>query len=159
MIAHTDGTSPAPAIVAMEVAASRILDLRDPVAVAAAGVDLEDAVAPWQDIVAAGGVPTSWAVRDQFVEWSANGLIDPSRTCPGLWHLVLFRWNEPDAPTEPCGFQAVLLHRHSDPGRRSPGCEPRPDVDLLQVASRALGPSRCPRVGEMPAASRPDAAL
>ncbi|WP_026077202.1 RES family NAD+ phosphorylase [Brevibacterium senegalense] len=99
MIAHTDGTSPAPAIVAVEVAASRILDLRDPATVASAGVDLEDAVAPWQGIVAAGGVPTSWAVRDQLVEWGANGLLDPSRTRPGLWHLVLFRWNQADAPT------------------------------------------------------------
>ena len=28
----------------------------------------------------------------------ADGLIDPSRKAPGLWHLVLFRWNVAGAP-------------------------------------------------------------
>jgi hypothetical protein len=25
-------------------------------------------------------------------------LIDPSRKAPGLWHLVLFSWNQDNAP-------------------------------------------------------------
>lgn len=98
MIAHHDARSAALEIVEIDVDASGILDLRDAHAREAAGVDLADAVAPWQDIAAAGGTPSSWSVRDRLLEISANGLIDPSRKSPGLWHLVLFRWNEADAP-------------------------------------------------------------
>ena len=99
MTAHTDARSPAREIVTIDVTASRIVALRDAAALAAAGVDVADAVAPWQDIVAAGGAPRSWAVRDRLAALGAHGLIDPSRTRPGLWHLVLFHWNEADAPT------------------------------------------------------------
>jgi pentose-5-phosphate-3-epimerase len=34
----------------------------------------------------------------KVIEAGANGLIDPSRKRPGLWHLVLFRWNEANGP-------------------------------------------------------------
>ncbi|WP_368074223.1 hypothetical protein [Curtobacterium sp. SGAir0471] len=43
-------------------------------------------------------MPTSWLVRDRLVALGADGLIDPSRKRPGLWHLVLFRWNTADVP-------------------------------------------------------------
>ena len=64
-----------------------------------AGIQLSDALAPWQAIADAGGTPPSWVVRDRLIEIGANGLIDPSRKSPGLWHLVLFRWNVDGAPT------------------------------------------------------------
>lgn len=99
MSAHLHARSSALEVLEVEVAATRIVDLRDVRARAASGVDLADAVAPWQDTVAAGGVPSSWTVRDRLVASGADGLIDPSRTRPGLWHLVLFRWNAGDAPT------------------------------------------------------------
>lgn len=98
MIAHKDARSAALEIIEIDVEASRIVDLRDANALEAAGIDLAHAVAPWQDIAAAGGTPSSWTVRDRLLEAGANGLIDPSRKSPGLWHLVLFRWNEADAP-------------------------------------------------------------
>lgn len=98
MIAHQDARPAALEIVAIGVEASGIVDLRDANALEAAGIDLADAVAPWQDIAAAGGTPSSWTVRDRLLDAGANGLIDPSRKSPGLWHLVLFRWNEADAP-------------------------------------------------------------
>lgn len=85
-------------IVEIDVEASGIVDLRDAKALEVAGIDLADAIAPWQDIAAAGGTPKAWTVRDRLCEAGANGLIDPSRKRPGLWHLVLFRWNEPGAP-------------------------------------------------------------
>lgn len=44
-------------------------------------------------------MPSSWRVRAQLEAVGASGLVDPSRKRPGLWHLVLFRWNEPGAPT------------------------------------------------------------
>lgn len=98
MLAHKDARSVALEIVEIDVEASGIVDLRSANALEAVGIDLADAVAPWQDIAAAGGTPTSWTVRDRLLEVGANGLIDPSRKRPGLWHLVLFRWNDADAP-------------------------------------------------------------
>lgn len=98
MIAHRDARSAALEIVEVDVEATGIVDLRDAEALDALGIDLADAAAPWQDIAAAGGTPRSWAVRDRLLEAGANGVIDPSRKRPGLWHLVLFRWNEAGAP-------------------------------------------------------------
>jgi len=98
MIAHAGARSTVREIVEIDVEASRVVDLRDSEALARVGVSLADAVAPWQDIADAGGTPLSWTVRDRLLEAGANGVIDPSRKRPGLWHLVLFRWNEPDAP-------------------------------------------------------------
>lgn len=85
------------AVMTFDVHATAIVDLRDPAALSAAGVDLADAVAPWQDLVAARGSPRSWQVRRRLEEIGAHGLVDPSRTRPGLWHLVLFAWNGPGA--------------------------------------------------------------
>lgn len=99
MLAHKDARATELEIVEIEVEASGILDLRDARAREAAGVDLADAVAPWQEIAAADGTPRSWTVRDRLLGIGANGVIDPSRKSPGLWHLVLFRWNEAGAPT------------------------------------------------------------
>lgn len=83
----------------MGVRAARIIDLRSDVARRAVGIDLADATAPWQETVARGGTPSSWGVRDRIIDFGADGLVDPSRKRPGVWHLVLFRWNRPDAPT------------------------------------------------------------
>lgn len=80
-------------IVKVRVIADKILDLRNADAVLAAGIDLNDAIAPWQEIVNEGGIPCSWNVRNRLESLGVNGLIDPSRKAPGLWHLVLFSWN------------------------------------------------------------------
>lgn len=107
MVAHKDARSAALEIIEIEVEAFGIVDLRDANALEAARIDIAHAVAPWQDIAAAGGTPSSWTVRDRLLDAGANGLIDPSRKSPGLWHLVLFRWNEADAPTVQLGGQPV----------------------------------------------------
>lgn len=99
MMAHQEARAASPEIVEVDVEASRIVDLRHDVVLERAGIDLADAISPWQEIVASGGTPTSWLVRDRLMAGGANGLIDPSRKRPGLWHLVLFRWNEAKAPT------------------------------------------------------------
>lgn len=98
MIAHRDVRSAELQTLKIDVEASRIVDLRDVSALATIGIDPADAAAPWQEEAQSGGTPRSWAVRDRLLEVGANGLIDPSRKRPGLWHLVLFRWNECDAP-------------------------------------------------------------
>ncbi|WP_261554037.1 RES family NAD+ phosphorylase [Frankia tisae] len=99
MIAHAADRASEPALIALSVTASRIVDLRDPVAREATGIDLVDTLAPWQELVASGGKPSSWHVREQLEGAGAAGLIDPSRRAPGLWHLVLFRWNRKGEPT------------------------------------------------------------
>lgn len=81
-------------VLPFDVHAEGIVDLRDPAALVAAGVDLQDALATWQEAADAGGIPRSWRFRRRLEDHHrAEGLIDPSRTQPGLWHLVLFRWN------------------------------------------------------------------
>ena len=95
MKAHLRPDEPERVVVTLEVAAERIFDLRDKTACAAAGIDRDKAFAAWQDTVAAGGEAPSWGVAEAIRTLGANGLIDPSRTAPGLWHLVLFNWNTP----------------------------------------------------------------
>lgn len=99
MLAHTNSESPTREVLSFEVSAFRIADLRDRATMTAIGVDVEAAAAPWQDDVAAGRAPVSWGVRERLLELGAQGLIDPSRKRPGLWHLTLFVWNEPGAPS------------------------------------------------------------
>lgn len=99
MIAHGDRQTPELEIMELHVDAERLVDLRDPAARDAAGVTLDDALVPWQEIIARGEEPSSWAVRQRLEELGAHGLIDPSRKRPGLWHLVLFRWNRDTGPS------------------------------------------------------------
>ena len=54
---------------------------------------------PWRRLLAGGGRPPSWLAADRLRAEGYLGLIDPSRRRPGLWHIALFRWNEPGAPT------------------------------------------------------------
>ncbi|WP_446924688.1 RES family NAD+ phosphorylase [Klebsiella pneumoniae] len=94
MKSHSDNRSANLVIVKVRVVADKILDLRNANAVLAAGIDLKDATAPWQEIVNKGSEPSSWNVRNRLEALEVNGLIDPSRKAPGLWHLVLFSWNK-----------------------------------------------------------------
>ena len=98
MIAHTGARSPTLDVLGVEVEADRIVDLRAHEALRSIGIEPADAAADWQEIVAAGGSPPSWRVREALERQGAHGLIDPSRKQPDLWHLVLFRWNHPGAP-------------------------------------------------------------
>ncbi|EOI5730359.1 RES family NAD+ phosphorylase [Cronobacter malonaticus] len=93
MRAHRDNRASLE-IVKVSVVAEKIFDLRNTDAVLAAGIDIKDAIAPWQETVKAGGIPPSWQMRARLESLGMNGLIDPSRKAPGLWHLVLFSWNE-----------------------------------------------------------------
>lgn len=93
MIAHSSERSPELKVLAFEVTAERIADLRDADAMARLGVDPEEAAADWPGDLAAGRIPKPWAVRETLEKAGAEGLIDPSRKRPGLWHLTLFSWN------------------------------------------------------------------
>jgi RES domain-containing protein len=98
MIAHAGGRSTTLETIALAVRAERIFDMRDVDARKAANIELEDAIAPWQEVSARGEVPRSWAVRERVEQLGGFGLIDPSRKVPGLWHLVLFTWNTGKGP-------------------------------------------------------------
>ncbi|THJ64668.1 RES domain-containing protein [Arthrobacter echini] len=98
MIAHTGDRTTDREVLEFEVEAHRIVDLRDHEALQSIGISPADAAADWQGAVAAGDTPASWTVRETLQGLGANGLIDPSRKQPGLWHLTLFAWNADGAP-------------------------------------------------------------
>ena len=81
-------------VLTFEVQRCALLDLRNP----EASDIYELARQPWRKRLAAGGTPTSWRASDRLRKDGHVGLIDPSRRRPGLWHIALFRWNEPNAP-------------------------------------------------------------
>ncbi len=99
MIAHGGEAAPMRAVLGFKVMATDIFDLRDGAAIVTVRGAAGDPFAGWQEPAARGNEPPSWRVRGWIEAQGANGLIDPSRQAPGLWHLVLFRWNVPGAPT------------------------------------------------------------
>jgi len=98
MKAHMQARAEQRQIVAVNVIAHHIFDLRDAHRRAIAGISLNDAIADWQGLVTKGQRPSSWDVRNRLVSLGAKGMIDPSRKSPALWHLVLFDWNTEGAP-------------------------------------------------------------
>jgi len=99
MIKHARDRSAHLKVLAFDVHAERIADLRDAQAMSAFGIEPADAFGDWQAVLADGGTPPSWRVRDALEGAGASGLIDPSRKRPGLWHLTLFAWNQDGAPS------------------------------------------------------------
>lgn len=97
MIKHRGDRAAVLEVIEVSVQADRIFDLRDACSREEAGISLDDTAAEWTALAAAGQEPPSWTVRQRLEELGAQGLIDPSRKATGLWHLVLFRWNEPGA--------------------------------------------------------------
>jgi RES domain-containing protein len=98
MLAHGGMADGRRTMLAFHVEAQAIFDLRDAAALARARAEAGEPFGPWQQQFADGNEPPSWRVRNWIEAQGANGLIDPSRQMPGLWHLVLFRWNVPRAP-------------------------------------------------------------
>lgn len=99
MIKHAARAAPQQVLLEFAVEAHRIADLRDASAMASMGVDPQEAFGDWQAALAEGATPPSWRVRRHLEACGAQGLIDPSRQRPGLWHLTLFAWNREGAPT------------------------------------------------------------
>ncbi|SDL55510.1 RES family NAD+ phosphorylase [Arthrobacter sp. ok362] len=99
MIAHSNGRTPNLEVLRFDVKADGIVDLRDHEALKSIGIDPADAAADWQQVVAGGGSPSSWKVRETLERSGAHGLIDPSRKQPHLWHLTLFTWNVEGSPS------------------------------------------------------------
>ena len=89
-------------LVALAVEAERLVDLRDASACATLGIDTSGAAQDWVSALARDETPRSWIVADQARAAGAAGLLDPSRTAPGRWHLVLFVWG-PEVRIVPAG--------------------------------------------------------
>lgn len=98
MIAH-QGLNRQQTILPFDVNAMDLFDLRSADAIEHVLKNAGDPFSDWQAVAASGGEPPSWRVRDWIERTGAQGMIDPSRKSPGLWHLVLFRWNVPGAPS------------------------------------------------------------
>ena len=81
-------------LVTYDVERCSLLDLHHP-----ESADIyESARQPWRHAVQPGRTPDSWHAADRIRNDGHVGLIDLSRRRPGLWHITLFRWNEPNAP-------------------------------------------------------------
>jgi RES domain-containing protein len=86
-------------IVPLRVSTAAVLDQRDAHACAVLGVDPAASACRWQVALAEQREPESWHNADAARAVGADGLTDPSRGIVDGWHLTLFRWNEPGAPT------------------------------------------------------------
>lgn len=82
-------------VLTFQVERCALFDLRSPEAADIYAI----ASQPWRALLAAGGTPPSWHAADQLRKKEYVGVIDPSRRRPGLWHITLFSWNEPGAPS------------------------------------------------------------
>lgn len=86
-------------IVPLELAPANVFDQRDAAACVALGIDREDSNANWRLLLSAGREPPSWHNADAARAIGADGIIDRSRHIPDGWHVTLFRWNTPGAPS------------------------------------------------------------
>ena len=85
-------------VVPLELNGAEVFDQRNPAACAALGIDAAQSQVRWNDELAAGREPPSWAASDAARAAGAQGIIDVSRGIAGGWHVCLFAWNQPDAP-------------------------------------------------------------
>lgn len=85
-------------VVPLDLDGAEVFDQRDPSACAALGINPELSQVRWNDELAAGREPPSWAASDAARAAGARGIIDLSRGIEGGWHVCLFLWNVPGAP-------------------------------------------------------------
>ena len=85
-------------IVPLLLSAADILDFRIPETNRDLGLSGKETCANWRQQRSADQPAESWKASDAARDLGANGMIYPSRKYRPLWHIVLFRWNQPDAP-------------------------------------------------------------
>jgi RES domain-containing protein len=78
---------------------ARVVDLRDLQLCDQLGIDPADAAIPWLPQRAEELSASTWRASDASRRSGADGMIYTARSAPERWHLVLFRWNEPGAPS------------------------------------------------------------
>ncbi len=77
---------------------ARIVDLRDIEATEALGIDRTHRQANWQEIRKQGLPSPTWEISDRVRTLGLDGMLYESRSKPSLTHLILFRWNQTNAP-------------------------------------------------------------
>ncbi len=97
MRAYLRDDDPPRVMAQIAVSAARVLDLRQPQVLARLGLQGGESLVSWRPQRAAGLPATSWTVSDRARDLDTDGMIYPSDRAPSGWHLVLFRWNAPDA--------------------------------------------------------------
>jgi RES domain-containing protein len=80
-------------LLSYQIAAENLFDIRQ-----LNRSEAESYLEKWKPVVAQGGIPKSWIAADTLRAEGYDGLIDPSRANASLFHIVLFRWNQKDAP-------------------------------------------------------------
>ena len=110
-------------IVPIDLGAAQLFDQRDETACALLGIDPDASNRGWRSALAAGQEPPSWIASDRARAVGADGIVDRSRGIDGGWHVALFRWNTPDAPTVtvagaplPCDYAAARARCAPPPG-------------------------------------------
>ena len=81
------------------VTGARVVDLRNPVATEALGIDTTHRQAHWQEIRKNGQRSPTWDISDRVRELGLDGMLYESRSKPSLAHLTLFRWNALGGPS------------------------------------------------------------
>ncbi len=84
-------------IQALQVEATRLLDLRDPGLCRQLGIDPADAVSRHAEDRASGRPARSWRASDAARALRAQGMLYSSRKAPELTHLALLDWQGPDS--------------------------------------------------------------
>ena len=86
-------------VVPLRFSNAAILDFRTPETEETLGLKWRETAVPWAEQRAAGLPATSWRASDR-TRSRCRRMIYPSRTLPSRWwHLVLFCWNVPGAPS------------------------------------------------------------
>ncbi len=101
-------------IVPVDVSEAQLFGQRDAAACALLGIDPDESDCPWQPMLAVGKEPPSWIASDRIRSIGADGIVDRSRGITDGWHVALFRWNVPGAPSVsvaggsmPCDYAAA----------------------------------------------------
>jgi RES domain-containing protein len=100
--------------VPLTLSQAHVLDQHDNEASRAIGIDRDLSNAPWRPALAAGGEPPSWRNADAARAAGADGIIDRSRMIPGGWHVNLFTWNVPGAPSVVVCGEPIPIRLSSD---------------------------------------------
>ena len=84
-------------LVGYRVTCERIIDLTDPAALAATGVDAAALACPWEELASRGQTPPSWSLAEGLIASGLQGALAPSfapGTTPAERNLVLWCWSD-----------------------------------------------------------------
>lgn len=96
-------------VVPVDLSEAHLFDQHDEAACMARGIDCEASNAAWRQALTDGDEPPSWQASDAARAVGADGIIDRSRGIAGGWHVALFRWNTPGAPSVAVAGEPIAI--------------------------------------------------